>query len=209
MSLRVPARTSRSTLTVLGSRFIAQAASATGEDDGRRAREALRGEFPDATHHCWAMSLRTPGGERALSDDAGEPAGTAGTPILQAIRRARVTNVIVIVARWFGGTKLGKGGLARAYREAARAALDAAGVVEVTPMARFHLEGPVESDGAVRHQLARRSGRVLAASYDDTGGARLLVEAPEAERAALQDDVARLTRGAWTIVTTDRDPLDG
>ena len=209
MSLRVPARASRSTLTVLGSRFIALATSTSGEDDGRRVREALRGEFPDATHHCWAMSLRTSEGERALSDDSGEPAGTAGTPILQAIRRARVTNVIVIVVRWYGGTKLGKGGLARAYREAARAALDAAGVVEVTPMARLHLEGPVEGDGAVRHQLARRSGRVLAASYDEAGGARLLVEAPEAERAALQDDVARLTRGSWRTAVSDRDPLDG
>lgn len=209
MSLRVPARPSRSTLILLGSRFIAQATSASGEDEGRRARDALRGEFPDATHHCWAMILRTPEGERALSDDAGEPAGTAGTPILQAIRRAGVTNVIVIVARWFGGTRLGKGGLARAYREVARAALDAAGAVEVTPMARLRLEGPMESDGAVRHQIARRSGRVLAASYDEAGGARLLVEAPEAERAALQDDVARLTRGAWRTADAARDSFDG
>jgi putative IMPACT (imprinted ancient) family translation regulator len=209
MTLRVPARSSRSTFVVLGSRFVAEASPAPGESDGRRALEALRGEFPDATHLCWGMSLRTPAGERALSDDAGEPAGTAGAPILQAIRRAGVTNVIVIVARWFGGTKLGKGGLARAYREAARAALDAAGVVVVMPMVRLHLEGPVEADGAVRHLLARRSGRLVAASYDETGGARLLVEAPEAERAALQDDLARLTHGAWKTAEAARDSSEG
>jgi putative IMPACT (imprinted ancient) family translation regulator len=209
MTLRIPARSSRSTLIVLGSRFLAQATPASCDDDGRRVRDALRGEFPDATHHCWGMSLRTPAGERALSDDAGEPAGTAGTPILQAIRRAGVTNVIVVVTRWFGGTKLGKGGLARAYRETARAALDAAGAVEVTPMMRLRFEGPVEADGAVRHLLARRSGRVLAASYDDAGVARLLVEAPEAERASMEDDLARLTRGAWRTIDAARDSRDG
>jgi putative IMPACT (imprinted ancient) family translation regulator len=209
MTLRVPARPSRTTLVVLGSRFVAQATPVQDEVAARAARDTLRGEFPDATHHCWAMSLWTPAGGRALSDDAGEPAGTAGAPILQAIRRAGVTNVVVIVARWFGGTKLGKGGLARAYRDASRAALETAGVVEVMPMVRLRLAGPTEADGAVRHLLARRSGRLLSASYDEAGGATLLVEAPEAERAALQDDLARLTRGAWRTADLARGPGDG
>ena len=209
MTLRVPARPSRTTLVVLGSRFVAQATPADSEDAVRRARDGLRCEFPDATHHCWGMSLRTPAGERALSDDAGEPAGTAGASILQAIRRSGLTNVVVIVARWFGGTKLGKGGLARAYREAARAALASSGVLEVMPMVRLRLTGPTEADGAVRHVLARRSGRLLSASYDESGGAVLLVEAPEPERAALQDDLARLTRGAWRMTGVARDPRNG
>ncbi len=209
MTLRVPARPSRATLVVLGSRFVAQATPVQCEDAARGAREALRGEFPDATHHCWGISLRTTAGARTLSDDAGEPAGTAGAPILQAIRRAGVTNVVVIVARWFGGTRLGKGGLARAYRDASRAALESAGVVEVMPMVRLRLAGPTEADGAVRHLLARRSGRLLSASYDEAGGAALLVEAPEAERAALQDDLARLTRGAWRAADPARDAGDG
>lgn len=209
MTLRVPARPSRTTLVVLGSRFVAMATPVRDEDDARVAREALRGEFPDATHHCWGMSLRTPAGERALSDDAGEPAGTAGAPILQAIRRAGITNVVVIVARWFGGTKLGKGGLARAYREAARAALESAGALEVVAMVKLRLAGPTEADGVVRHLLARRSGRLLSASYDESGGASLLVETPEAERAALRDDLARLTRGAWKAADVERGARDG
>jgi putative IMPACT (imprinted ancient) family translation regulator len=197
MTVRVPLRSARSTLLILGSRFIAQATPVTSEEECGAAREALRREFRDATHHCWGFILHTPGGERVLSDDAGEPAGTAGAPIVQAIRRAGVTGVIVIVARWFGGTKLGKGGLARAYRDSAGAALSAAGVVDVVPTIRLRLAGPIEGDGAVRHLIARRSGRLLDASYDELGGARLLVETPESERAALEDDLAGLTRGAW------------
>ncbi|HYV84773.1 MAG TPA: YigZ family protein [Patescibacteria group bacterium] len=197
MTLRAPARSARFTLLVLGSRFIAQAAPVDGEEEARAAREAMRREFPDATHHCWGLILRLPAGERALCDDAGEPAGTAGPPILQAIRRAGVTDALVIVARWFGGTRLGKGGLARAYRSSAGSALAAAGVVQVVPMIRLQLAGPVEGDGAVRHLIARRTGRLRDASYDESGGVLLLVELPESERAALEDDLAGLTRGAW------------
>lgn len=209
MTLRVPARPARASLAVLGSRFVAAVARVEHEDEGKAVREALRREFPDATHHCWGLSLRTPAGERLVSDDDGEPAGTSGPPILQAIRGAGVTNAIVVVARWFGGTKLGKGGLARAYRESARASLSAAGVLEVAPTVRLRLEGPAFADGAVRHLLARRSGRLLEASYDEAGRAVLLVEAPEEEQSPLADDLAALTRGAWSAKAARRGPRTG
>ena len=87
--------------------------------------DAARASFPDATHHCFAWRLGWPPAERAA--DAGEPAGTAGQPILRALRGAGLTDVVVVVVRWFGGTKLGKGGLARAYAGATPAgARDAA-----------------------------------------------------------------------------------
>src|SRR2546426_1701692 len=85
--------------------------------EARAAIEKVRSEFPDATHHCWAYALH--GGRAGPVErchDAGEPGGTAGPPILQAIRGAGLRDVVVVVTRYFGGTKLGKGGLARAYR---------------------------------------------------------------------------------------------
>jgi len=193
-TLRAPAR--RET-RVRGSRFVAEARPVTSEADARSRRLALEAEFHSATHHCWALRLRLPAGEREIAADAGEPAGTAGVPILQALRHAGVVNAQVIVVRWFGGTKLGKGGLARAYRDAARAALLAAGTVTMIPVARLRLAGPVGLDGEVRHALARHGGRVLSAAYDAGRDADLVVELPEARVGALVDDLGRLTRGAW------------
>lgn len=80
----------------------------------------------DATHHCWAFRLR----ERARSSDAGEPSGTAGKPILGAIESAGVFETAVVVVRWFGGVKLGTGGLSRAYRDTAAKTLEAATLLD-------------------------------------------------------------------------------
>lgn len=88
-----------------------------------RLGEAQR-EHHDATHHCWAFRLFDP--PLARSSDAGEPSGSAGRPIAQAIEGSGLSNVGVIVIRWYGGVKLGTGGLARAYRDAAAEALEGA-----------------------------------------------------------------------------------
>jgi putative IMPACT (imprinted ancient) family translation regulator len=182
---------------VLDSRFVADAHPVADESAARRLRAALAEEFPAATHHCWAMRLHAPAGERALSSDGGEPAGTAGVPILQALRRAGVIDAQVVVVRWFGGTKLGKGGLARAYRDAARTALAAAGTVTLVVSARLGIAGPLGHDGEVRHALARHGGRILEAAYGVGGDADLVVELPEEAVAAFLEDVGRITRGTW------------
>ena len=91
----------------------------------------LRKEYFDASHICYAWLVGVEKDEKARSFDAGEPKGTAGPPILDAIRGAGLTNVLVAVARYFGGTKLGTGGLSRAYRQAAAEALVLAGRKEL------------------------------------------------------------------------------
>jgi len=113
-------------IKVKASRFIGQVFRADNEDCARERCLEIRKRHHDARHHCsaWRIGGIPPAVER--SDDDGEPSGTAGPPILEAVRRAAVTDVAVIVTRWFGGTKLGRGGLVRAYDEAATLALDAA-----------------------------------------------------------------------------------
>lgn len=196
--------TARRETRVTGSRFLADAHPVASEVDARARRRAIEDEFPSATHHCWALRLRLPAGERELSADAGEPAGTAGVPILQALRRAGVINAQVIVVRWFGGTRLGKGGLARAYRDAARSAVEAAGTVVLVPVAHLRLAGPVAHDGEVRHALARQGGQVLSAAYGDGGEVDLVVEIPQAGLQALADELGRITRGAWRHAAEER-----
>ena len=105
-----------------GSRFIATAAPVTDEGAARAFLAGVEAELPDATHHCWAWRIEEPAIDRA--GDAGEPGGSAGRPILAQLVGRNLVDTAVIVSRWFGGTKLGVGGLVRAYGGAAALVLD-------------------------------------------------------------------------------------
>jgi uncharacterized YigZ family protein len=186
-------------LRVRRSLFIAVAWPASSEEQARARIEDLRREYPDASHHCWAYRVSTGTGESERSHDAGEPAGTAGVPILQAARSAALLNVVVAVARYFGGTKLGKGGLARAYRDAAAGALANAPRVRSVPRTILRATGPVARDGEIRHLVAHHGGRVLRADYGDGIEAALELEIPSASIAALSNDLDSATRGTWRL----------
>jgi uncharacterized YigZ family protein len=195
-SFRTLAAPRRAEIRERRSRFIASASPASDEGEARAAVESAKAEHPDATHHCWAWRLLAPSGKRERSHDAGEPAGTAGPPILQAIRGSGLFNLVVVVSRYFGGVKLGKGGLARAYRAAARAALEGAPVAEAVPLVEMQLQGPMGRDGEMRHLVARHGGRVTAASYDAPETAILRIVVPAGAVEALGRDLLALTRGA-------------
>ncbi|MGH9798142.1 MAG: YigZ family protein, partial [Candidatus Polarisedimenticolia bacterium] len=160
-----------------------------------------RAEFPDATHHCSASRIAGATGVEERAHDAGEPAGTAGPPILQAIRSAGLANVAVVVTRWFGGTKLGKGGLARAYRAAAAAALEGAVRVEEVPRIERRLIAPLSRDGEIRNLLARHGGVILEAVYEGGEQARFAVRLPAASEAVLRRELNDLTGGAARLET--------
>src|SRR5579859_5654522 len=110
------------------SEFVGFAFAATTEPDFASALESIRKEHFDATHHCWAFRLFA--GERGRSADAGEPSGSAGKPILSAIESADLFDAAVVVVRWFGGVKLGTGGLSRAYRSTAAGAIAACTLID-------------------------------------------------------------------------------
>ena len=156
MSFRVPAGEATGELRELGSRFFAFVAPAADAAAAQARLEALRRRCPDATHHGCAWRVGAPPVERAGDD--GEPAGTAGPPMLAALRAAGLTGVVAVVVRWFGGTKLGKGGLVRAYGGAVRAALEQLPVRVERTRARLRVEVPLEKAGAVRRLL--RAGEI-------------------------------------------------
>jgi uncharacterized YigZ family protein len=116
---------------VLGSRFIADMFPVATKDEIDEHLERIRKEFYDATHHCYAHILGEQGEQTRAADD-GEPSGTAGRPILAVLQGAEITNVLCVVTRYFGGTKLGTGGLVRAYTEVAQEAVAAVKIVKVT-----------------------------------------------------------------------------
>lgn len=137
---------------IKGSRFIATVRPMRDEAELPPVVDALRAEFPEANHHCYAYRLGR-GLDRFRHSDDGEPSGTGGKPILQRIDGHDLTDVLVVVTRIFGGTKLGPGGLIRAYGGAAGAALDRAEIVRVVPTRRVRLSFPYELVGVVQSAL--------------------------------------------------------
>jgi uncharacterized YigZ family protein len=147
-------------LRVQGSRFLARAFQATTFAAAEAALSAIRRLHHSATHHCSAVRLGPPEGPYEQSDDDGEPSGTAGLPILGALRRASCYDASIVVTRYFGGTKLGTGGLVRAYGDAARAALEAAPGREVWREEHLTVTCAYEDIGVVEAVLARTGDRV-------------------------------------------------
>ncbi|MDX1661621.1 MAG: YigZ family protein, partial [Gemmatimonadota bacterium] len=166
-----PVRRVEVALGVRDSRFLAVLAPAGSVPAAESRVHERSSEHPDASHHCWAYRLWSEGEVEGVGFDAGEPSGTAGRPILGALRRADVVQAVCVVSRWFGGTRLGTGGLTRAYARAARgvveAAREAGGLEEVGARVLFEVRFGYEETAAVRKVLARLEARELDGRFDE------------------------------------------
>lgn len=187
--MKIPAGSAEAEVREKGSVFLAVVLPAASEEEARAGLAELARRHPDASHHCWAWRLGRPPRER--SADAGEPAGTAGVPILRVLAGAGLTDVLAVVVRWFGGVKLGKGGLARAYAAAARAALADLPVVEHVELVEIALEVPYERVGAVQRLVHPPEVEVAREEYGETV-ARLVLRARAERREALLEALAEL-----------------
>ncbi|MDX1502071.1 MAG: YigZ family protein [Thermoanaerobaculia bacterium] len=156
----------RAEIVERSSRFLALVAPVGDEAEARATIDACRSRSPGATHHCWAWRLGD--GPRERSSDAGEPSGTAGEPMLRVLRGAEIEQVVAVVSRWFGGVKLGRGGLARTYAAAVATALGEARVVTLQAVAEIAVAIPYETLGAVKSALGRQVGRVVQERYGDS-----------------------------------------
>src|SRR3954468_15919307 len=156
---------------VKASVFLAYAAPVASEEEARAILAAREKAMWDANHHCSAWRLRT---GVARANDAGEPSGSAGAPIVAAIEGAGLTDALVIVTRWFGGTKLGVGGLVRAYGEAAALALEAAPRRVGTVAERLRVRYPYAHTAAVMRVLERAGAARVEHGYAETGDAGIV-----------------------------------
>ncbi|HTY57523.1 MAG TPA: YigZ family protein [Bacteroidota bacterium] len=186
----------RAALTVHGSRFLARAVPVGGKEECEEILGGIRKEYFDATHHPYAYRL-SPGGMLFRAYDDGEPSGTAGRPILGAIDGAGLTGVLVVVTRYFGGTKLGAGGLARAYRDAARDALRAGGrstqyLCDTVGVTVSHaLVGPV------LRAVAAAGGRIADSRYGEE--VEMAIEIRRSRSAGLRSALLEGTAGAARV----------
>lgn len=176
------------------SRFLAVAGPVASIDEAM-ALFARHGD-PAATHNCWAYRI----GNQYRSNDDGEPGGTAGRPILQAIDGQGLDRVAVLVVRWFGGIKLGAGGLVRAYGGCAANCLRLGERVEVVDTVTAYCRCDFAELPLLRARLAQAGAIIKEEAFDESGSA-LTLDVPRTVVAELEQMVANITRGRgqWRV----------
>jgi uncharacterized YigZ family protein len=170
------ARTAEVEIEVKRSRFLGHVERVGSEDEARAVVERIRKQHWDARHHCSAFVLG-PDGAVQRSNDDGEPSGTAGAPMLEVLRGREVSDVVAVVTRWFGGVLLGAGGLVRAYGDAVRETLDAAGVRRRLLLERYDVLADHADAGKLESDLRAREVRVLGVDYAERATLHLAVPA--------------------------------
>ena len=190
---------------VRGSEFIGHVDRADSVEDAEAFIEAVRAEYDDATHNVPAY--RVPAGEaspntvtevmlREYQSDDGEPTGSSGKPALNVLQQRDLRNVVAVVTRYYGGTNLGVGGLARSYSRAVKEAVDDAGVAEQQPRHRFSVVVDYDDSGTVRGLLEGADCEFDAAYEADVA---FEVSTPVDESADLRDRIRSATSGRATI----------
>lgn len=184
-------------IVVTRSRFLTTVAPVEDVADADRVIAAVRKRHWDARHHCTAMVTGVLG-DQARSSDDGEPSGTAGVPMLEVLRRRELTDLVVVVTRWFGGVKLGAGGLVRAYSTSVSEALDRAELVERRTLTRAVVSVPHVDAGRIDNVLrdwVRHHDAVLGGTtYGAAAAFELWVPATGHER--LRTDLAAASAGS-------------
>jgi uncharacterized YigZ family protein len=184
------------------SRFVAVAEPVASPDEALERIAAIRA--PDANHNCWAYRV----GDRYRFSDDGEPGGTAGRPILAAIEAQGIDRVVVVVTRYFGGIKLGAGGLARAYGGAVAECLRAAPKHEIRELVTLELTVPFDAIGAVYPLIERFEATKLGEEYGE-GGVTLQIELDENQVAEIERALADATRGRAALARAESEPGTG
>lgn len=177
---------------IKGSRFIGFVSSVQSVEAALAKLEQVRQTYPDATHHPWAYLI---GADMRFSDD-GEPGGTAGRPMLETLQKRELDRALGVVTRYYGGTKLGAGGLVRAYSGTLAKTLDAARVAQVKPTMTLSVAAPFTDMDAVHRLLdAWRGLRKGEADYT-AQGLRLTVTLFCEDKVRLEDELREVTRGS-------------
>jgi uncharacterized YigZ family protein len=179
MSYPIPAERTRAEIEIKKSRFIAYADFVESRAQAMAMLDELKAAYPDARHHCWAYLLGDPlcASNAGMGDD-GEPSGTAGKPILNVLQHKGVGDVMLVVVRYFGGIKLGAGGLTRAYSQAAQAVMETLPIKTFEAKVTLQLKCGFADEQLIRHQLELLNGTMLNTEYAEQ--VTLQVELPVA-----------------------------
>jgi len=178
---------------VEGSIFIATVIPVDSEEEAKERILKISKEFFDATHNCFACRVKKAQGESLKFSDAGEPRGTAGKPILSAIQSEALYNVVVVVTRYFGGVKLGTGGLSRAYRQSAQNALQKAEKIVRWITSEIILSYPLSMTGKVNQVFGKYGIRVRDHSFEENITTKIVARSSLLEK--IKKALAEATNG--------------
>ncbi len=169
------------TLEIKKSQFITWLMPLDSKQQAKDYLQQARDEYPDARHHCWAYVMGdSPNSQTAAMSDDGEPSGTAGKPMLNVLQHKPVNNVMVIVIRYFGGIKLGAGGLVRAYSQAVEQAFSEAELIPIIEKDQFNITLPFAEENWLRHICNKFSGEIVSTDYQQNVEVKLTL--PSAHR---------------------------
>ena len=153
-------------LEIKKSEFIAHAYPVSSREQAMFHVEQLQEQYPDARHWCWAYIIGDPDNTTSAGfDDDGEPNGTAGRPILGVLQHKSIGNVIIVVVRYFGGIKLGAGGLTRAYAGSAQAAVDQMTLSPYIPMVKVQIVATFATEAQCRYVIEDLGGQIEDVAY--------------------------------------------
>ncbi|AXK39997.1 IMPACT family protein [Crenobacter cavernae] len=183
-------------IEVKKSRFIGMVFPVASRAEAKQRLAELRAQHPGAVHYCWVLICD---GDSGLDDD-GEPSGTAARPMYNVLSHKSVSNILAVVVRYWGGIKLGAGGLARAYGQAVTEAMKVAELVAFEPMCERQLLMAFADEAALRRLAEQRGASVLSADYGEA--VTLTVRIKLADVDAFVTDASDLLRGALKV----RDP---
>lgn len=200
---RTLAKPVRASQKIQGSTFLARCFPVKLPDEAKQIVVQIEKQDYDATHHPYAYRIGAGHRLKERFSDAGEPSRTAGIPILKAIVGEDLTNVLVVVSRWFGGTKLGTGNLTRAYRATALLALKKAVIVTEYPQCRISFSVPLRLIGVVHPLLALYSAVIISETYHSR--ASYCVKLPESRLSRLRSDLVEKTAGNVTFLLTEKE----
>lgn len=169
MSYALPQKSAQAEIEIKKSRFISFAAPVRSRSQAMDYLQQLKQQYPDARHHCWAYVLGDPhcASSAGMGDD-GEPSGTAGKPILNVIQHKAIGDIMLVVVRYFGGIKLGAGGLARAYGQAAQAVIEHLPTQRYQPRQVLQVKCDFADEQAVRHLLSQFEGELVDTRYAES-----------------------------------------
>jgi len=184
-------------INVKSSRFVSTVSSVHSREDAENFVTKTARKHFDATHNCFAYKIGFADAAVFRYSDAGEPAGTAGPPIYTMIERNNLTDIVIVVSRYFGGTKLGIGGLIRAYTDATKAVLTRAKIIERQVTKRLQLTFRYDRLGGIMQAIQRCKGKVIHTGYtsDVELGVEIALHAESHFREIIQD----VTAGQVTV----------
>ena len=163
-----------STYIINKSKFISLAYPVFNEIECREILEILREKYSDATHICFAYLLECPQIEKC--NDDGEPSGTAGKPLLELLKKRKLNNVLIVVIRYFGGIKLGAGGLVRAYTNSGNMSLDMAKIIEIKVVNKYKVIIPYEEVNKLKNLITSHGGTIKDIKYNEQIEIEFLLE---------------------------------